>query len=66
MEGKDLYTTQEVAELIGITAGRIRQLIMLRRFTPKRKIGGTWVFTPDEIEQLRTRQKPKGGRPKKQ
>ena len=67
MEDKDkLYSTQEAATMLGISDSRIRQMIMRGEFTPKRQIGRVWVFSPEEIEQLRHRNKSKGGRPKKQ
>ncbi len=65
MEGKDkLYTTQEAAALIGVTDSRLRQLILKGKATPAQKVGGTWIFTIEEIERLQTR--PKAGRPKRQ
>jgi len=65
MEGKDkLYTTQEAAALIGVTDGRLRQLILNGKATPAQQIGGTWLFTVEEVERLRTRPK-RIGRPKK-
>ncbi len=59
-----LYTTQEAAVLLGFTDGRLRQMILRGEATPAQKVGGTWVFTIEEIERLQTR--PKAGRPKKQ
>lgn len=64
MEGK-LYSTQEAAQALGITDGRLRQLIMRGEFTPKLKIGRAWVFTESEIAELRTRPRQRSGRPKK-
>lgn len=66
MEDKALYSTQEAAQLLGISDSRIRQMIMLGHFRPKLQIGRAWVFTKEEIEELRNRNKSKGGRPKKQ
>lgn len=64
MEGK-LYSTREAAVALGTTDGALRLLIMRGVITPKLKIGRAWVFTQEEIEELRTRPKNKGGRPKK-
>lgn len=66
MEGKRLYTTQEVAEALGLSDAYIRQLIAAGKAQPSQQLGGTWLFTLEEIERLRNRPKSKGGRPKKQ
>jgi hypothetical protein len=60
-----LYTTQEAAKEIGISDSHMRTLIGQGKAQPKQQIGGTWMFTLDEIERLRTRPKSKGGRPKR-
>ena len=66
MEDKRLYTTQEVAQELSVTDSNIRKLIAAGIAHPDQQIGGTWMFTKEEIERLRTRPKSKGGRPKKQ
>jgi excisionase family DNA binding protein len=60
-----LYTTQEVAKELSVSDAHVRRMIGQGKAHPKQQIGGTWLFTPEEIERLRTRPKPKGGRPKK-
>ncbi len=60
-----LYTTQEVAKGLSVTDSYIRNLIVQGKAHPKQQIGGTWLFTLEEIERLRTRPKSKGGRPPK-
>lgn len=60
-----LYTTQEVAQELGVSDGYIRKLIMQGKAQPKQQVGGTWLFTVEEIDRLRNRPKSKGGRPKK-
>jgi len=66
VEGKDkLYTTQEAAKELGISYTWLRALISDKIAQPSQQIGGTWVFTIEEIERLRTSRKPPG-RPKKQ
>lgn len=58
MEGKDkLYTTQETADQLGMSDSNLRNLIRTGKAQPKQQIGGTWMFTLDEIERLRTRPK---------
>jgi hypothetical protein len=66
MEDKQkLYTTPEAATQLGISDSHMRTLIRLGKAQPKQQIGGTWMFTLDEIERLRIRPKSKGGRPTK-
>jgi hypothetical protein len=66
MEGEQkLYTSGEVAKELGISHGHIRTMIVTGIAHPTKKIGHIWVFTAEEIERLRTRQKSKGGRPAK-
>ena len=60
-----LYTTQEVAQDLGVSDSYIRKLIMQGKAQPKQQVGGTWLFTVEEIDRLRNRPKSKGGRPKK-
>jgi len=60
-----MYTTQQAAEMLGISDSRLRTLIVEGRAHPKEQLGGTWFFTLDEIERLRTTRRPRG-RPKKQ
>ncbi len=60
-----LYTTQEVANELSVTDGYIRKLILQGKAHPKQQMGGTWFFTMEELERLRTRPKSKGGRGKK-
>ena len=58
MEGKDkLYTTQETGDQLGMSDSKLRNLIRTGKAQPKQQIGGTWMFTLDEIERLRTRPK---------
>jgi excisionase family DNA binding protein len=60
-----LYTTQEVAKELSVSDAHIRRMIGQGKAQPKQQIGGTWLFTLEEIERLRNRPKSKGGRPKK-
>ena len=60
-----LYTTQEVAKELSVSDAHVRRMIGQGKAHPLRQMGGTWFFTRDEIERLRTRPRLKGGRPKK-
>jgi len=57
-----LYTTPQAAEALGISASHMRKMIMNGQAIPDQQIGGTWLFTTEEVERLRNR--PKRGRPK--
>ena len=50
-----LYTTQEAAASIGISDSRLRGLIMLGEAHPARQIGGTNMFSQEEIDRLRSK-----------
>jgi len=65
MEEQQLYTTQEVAHELSITDSRVRKLIAAGKATPAKQIGGTWMFTREELDRLRTTRRVRG-RPKKQ
>lgn len=58
-----LYTTQEVAKELSVTDSYIRNLIVQGKAHPKQQIGGTWLFTLEEIERLRSTRRRRG-RPK--
>lgn len=60
-----LYTTQEVAQALNVTDSNIRHLIKQGKAQPAKQIGGTWLFTLEEIERIRNRPRSKGGRPPK-
>lgn len=66
MKGKNkLYTTPQAATMLGLSATQIRTMIGRGQAKPDQQIGGTWVFTIEEIERLRTSRRPPG-RPFKQ
>jgi excisionase family DNA binding protein len=52
--------TTKAAEVLGISTGRIRQLILAGRLKAE-KIGQTWLIQPHELDGLRDR---KPGRPR--
>jgi excisionase family DNA binding protein len=61
-----LYTTQEAAKELGLDDSYLRRLLKKGKAQAKQQIGGTWVFSAEEIERLRNRPgKGKPGRPKK-
>lgn len=60
MEEKRLYTTQEVAAALSVSDAYIRKLIKEGKASPKQMIGGTWLFTQEEVERLRSRPKRAG------
>lgn len=64
-EREGLYTTTEVAQELGITPRRVRQLVEQGIAKPVEVFGKTWVFTKAEIERLHQRPK-RAGRKKKQ
>jgi len=57
----ELLTTDNVADIFGISARRIRQLARVRRVG--QQVSGIWVFTSEEIDKLKPK---KTGRPKKE
>jgi excisionase family DNA binding protein len=61
----ELYTTKEAAEVLSLSDSYLRRLIKLGKALPAMQIGGTWVFTKEEIARLRDRPISKGGRPRK-
>jgi len=54
MEEK-LYTVQEAAQQLGVSDSHVRNMIRTGKAHPTRRIGHMWVFTPEEIEQMRIR-----------
>lgn len=60
MEGKKLFTTVEVAQELGVSNSHMRNMIRTGKAQPAQQIGGTWMFTQDEVERLRTRKRTTG------
>lgn len=50
-----MFTTQQASQLIGISDSRLRNLIRAGQAVPAEQIGGTWLFTLDEINRLKVR-----------
>ena len=63
-QGK-MYTTQEAAELLGISDSRLRNMIREGKAQPVKQFAGAWVFTLEEIERLRGRKRTRGPNKKK-
>jgi excisionase family DNA binding protein len=63
-ERTELYTTREAAEQLSLSDSYLRRLIKQGKATPAMQIGGTWVFTKEEIDRLHNRHISKGGRPR--
>lgn len=60
MEDKKLYTTQEVAIILGVSDSHIRRMIGKGKASPAGKVGYIHVFDMAEIERLKNRNKAKG------
>jgi len=60
MEEPKLYTSPEAAQALGVSNSHMRNMIRTGIAHPKCAIGGTWMFTPDEIERLRHRKRTRG------
>lgn len=52
-----LYSTAEVAEMLGTSDAHIRMILSRHPELAPRKIGRAWVWTEKEIERLRNRDK---------
>ncbi len=63
MEPK-LFTTPQAASQLQVSNSHMRTMIRTGIAKPIMRLGNGWVFTQDEIERLRTRNKSVG-RPKK-
>lgn len=63
MEEK-LFTTQQAAAQLGISDARLRELKRQGRAQPKIMIGGTWMYTLEEVRRLESRPRYQGHRAK--
>lgn len=60
----DLLSTEEAAEILGISVRHVQRLCRDKSLKFGRKIGSAWVITRAEVEAYqRTRRRP--GRPRK-
>lgn len=53
----DGITTKETARLLGISTGRIRQLVGEKLLKPCGKIGQTYIFKREAIQRYKDRAK---------
>ncbi len=60
MEEKLLYTTPEAATQLGISDSHMRNMIRTGKAHPTKQVGGTWLFTLEEIERVRHRKRTTG------
>lgn len=58
----DYVTTQEAAELLGVTMGRVRQFVVAKRLNPEAKFGKVLAFRRDVVEEFAKHER-KTGRP---
>jgi len=61
---ENFYTTEEAAQLIGVTASRIRQLILEKRLQSQ-KMGRDHFISHAELARFLKQGKKKRGRPPK-
>lgn len=61
---ENFYTTEETAQFLGVTASRIRQLILEKRLK-SRKMGRDHLISQSELARFSEQGKKKRGRPKK-
>ena len=43
------WTTKEVADFLGVTAGRVRQFVVEKRLNPEKKIGQVLFFDREKV-----------------
>jgi len=63
-EEEILMDSRDVAEMLGVTPGRVRHLIAAGDLHPRR-VGWVWVFTKSDVERYMERRPPRG-RPRKE
>lgn len=51
----ELYTTSQAAEMVGVNDSRIRQIARERG---KDRVGSSYLFTAEEIEDIKARRRP--------
>ena len=48
------YTTRQIAEILGVTPGRVRHLMQdLRYADVGRRPGRDWIFTESDLKKIR-------------
>lgn len=61
----ELLTTTQVAELLGVTVRRVKQLIHTGQLRPTRKLGNYNVFRRAAVEAFAATPRPRGRPPKR-
>ena len=59
-----LFTTCDAAEYLGVTASRVRQLIVEKRL-PSQKFGRDHLIREDDLKKYLSSERKKPGRPKR-
>lgn len=62
--GKDFYTTEEAAELLGVTVGRVRQMIVDGSLKTER-FGRAHMVSKEALKAAENRKTKRGPEPKK-
>jgi excisionase family DNA binding protein len=55
------WTTQEVAEFLGVKDGFVRRLRLAGRLAGKRQVGTTWVFSAAVVKRFKAKWPRKPG-----
>lgn len=58
-EGQEVMTSNEVAQLLGISAGRVRQLAREGRLAGSRR-GRDWIFIAEDVRRFAADPRPSG------
>jgi len=65
MTARELLTTEEVAAELGVTPGRVRQLVRSGQLQPEDYTPRVHLFRREVVEAYRAAPKPSRGRPRK-
>ncbi|WP_034388469.1 helix-turn-helix domain-containing protein [Deinococcus sp. YIM 77859] len=65
MTPRDLLTTEEVAAALGVTPGRVRQLVRDGRLKPEEITRRVHLFRREVVEAYKAAPVPRRGRPRK-
>lgn len=58
-EEKRMVTTQECAKMAGMSDSNLRNWIRKGWITPASQIGGTWLFTLEQVQEVIARRAQK-------
>lgn len=66
MAEQRLISTADAAKEIGCTSGYLRVIIARHpQLQPKQRFADAWLWTPEEIEAVKNRNRQRGGRAKR-